>query len=87
MTSRFVRTLDQPSFDNACAALMRRVEASYAPTLMVGIRTGGLVVAQAMARAAANTLAIEPLTCRRAATGAKARLPFLRALLTALRDR
>ena len=87
MTSRFVRTLDQPSFDDACAALMRRVEASYAPTLMVGIRTGGLVVAQAMARAAVNTLAIQPLTCRRAADRCQGPALVPASLLPPCRDR
>ena len=45
-----VSTLHQPAFDSACAELMRLVEADYSPTLVVGIRTGGLVVAQSMIR-------------------------------------
>ncbi len=77
-------TLRQPAFDAACARLMRLVEADFAPTLLVGIRTGGLTVAEAMARAAAPGLPIMPITCQRAGTAAKSRLPWLRALLGAL---
>jgi hypothetical protein len=60
---------------------MRLVEADYAPTLIVGIRTGGLIVAQAMALAATPRLPVFPLTCRRVTTDAKSRLPLLRTLL------
>jgi hypoxanthine phosphoribosyltransferase len=71
-------------FDGACAALMRRVETQYAPDLLVGIRTGGLVVAEAMARAAVRPVTVLPLTCRRASTGTKARLGLLRTAATRL---
>ena len=51
-------TLQGPDFDRACADLMRLVEADYAPTLIVGIRTGGLIVAEAMALAATPRLPV-----------------------------
>lgn len=73
-----LRTLRQPAFDAACAALMRLVEADYAPTLIVGIRTGGLIVAEAMAHARSDALPVLPLTSRRTSTGRKMRLPGLR---------
>jgi hypoxanthine phosphoribosyltransferase len=79
-----VRTLDQPAFDIACANLLRMVATSYAPTLLVGVRTGGLVVAEAMARAAEGRLPVMPLTCRRASTATKSRVPFLHELLAVL---
>ena len=60
---------------------MRLVEADYAPTLIVGIRTGGLTVAHAMARGARSPVPVLPLTCRRPTTGAKSRLPLLRTVL------
>lgn len=60
------------------------VEADYAPTLVVGIRHGGFEVAASMVRAASAPLPLLPVTCRRAATGAKARVPLLRSVLTAL---
>jgi len=79
-----VRTLRMPEFESACGKLMRLVEIDYAPTLIVGIPTGGLVVAQVMARAAAMPPPILPLTCRRANTDAKSRLKLVRSLLSTL---
>jgi hypoxanthine phosphoribosyltransferase len=77
-------TLPQPAFDMACGELMRLVEAQFAPTLVVGIRTGGLIVARSMVRSAASPLLVLPLTCRRASTGVKSRTPMLRHLLAVL---
>lgn len=54
------------------------------PTLIVGIRTGGLIVAQSMVRAAASPVLVLPLTCRRTGTGVKSRVPLLRTMLAAL---
>jgi uncharacterized protein len=79
-----LRTLQQPAFEAACALLMRLVEADYAPTLIIGIRTGGLVVAEAMVRARAAPLPVLPLTCRRPGTNAKARVPLLRTAVASL---
>jgi hypothetical protein len=79
-----VMTLFGPTFDRACADLMRLVEADYAPTHIVGIRTGGLTVANAMAAAASAALPVLPLTCRRVTTGTKSRLPLLRSIPGAL---
>jgi uncharacterized protein len=79
-----VRTLQLPAFDSACAELMQLVEADYSPILVVGIRTGGLVVAQSMIRAAATSLPVVALTCRRELTQLKSRLKPVRALLSAL---
>ena len=67
-------TLHQSAFDSACAELMRLVEVDYAPILVVGIRTGGLVVAQSMIRAASTPLPVLALTCRRELTKVKSRL-------------
>jgi hypoxanthine phosphoribosyltransferase len=63
---------------------MQLVEADYRPTLVVGIRFGGYEVAESMVRAASAPLPILPVTCRRAATKAKACIPTLRSVLTAL---
>lgn len=76
------RTLGQAAFDAACTELMRIVERDYAPTLLVGVRTGGLVVAETMARTA--SLPVLPLTCRRPTTSFKSRIPGLKPLLAAL---
>jgi hypoxanthine phosphoribosyltransferase len=63
---------------------MQMVEADYRPTLVVGIRFGGYEVAESMVRAASAPVPVLPITCRRAATNAKARIPALRSMLTAL---
>ena len=63
---------------------MRLVERDYAPTLIVGVRTGGLVVAECMARYASLPLSVLPVTSRRASTNTKARIPLFRATLSAL---
>jgi hypothetical protein len=79
-----VCTLHQTAFASACTELMRLVEVDYAPILVVGIRTGGLVVAQSMIRAASTPLPILALTCRRELTQVKSRLKPVRTLLSAL---
>lgn len=60
------------------------VEHDFTPALLVGVRTGGLVVAEAMARAAATATAVLPLTCRRPGTRLKSRIPGLRKMLALL---
>jgi hypoxanthine phosphoribosyltransferase len=74
-------TLQGARFAGACRELMRLVERDYQPTLIVGIRTGGLVVAEAMVRDASAAIPVLPLTCRRATTGTKSRMPLLRQVL------
>jgi uncharacterized protein len=80
-TTYAVRTLNQGDFDAACASLMRAVLQDYDPTLLIGIRTGGLVVAEAMARSIERVPLVMPLTCRRPSTAAKSRLPMLHKVL------
>jgi hypoxanthine phosphoribosyltransferase len=79
-----LRTLRPTEFHAACAELTRMVEADYAPTLVLGIRTGGLTVAESMVRTASAPLPVLPVTCRRTATEAKSHLPLLRAALATL---
>jgi hypoxanthine phosphoribosyltransferase len=79
-----VHNLDAPRFASACASLMRQAMADFRPDLLVGIRTGGHVVAEAMARAAPSPIPVLPLTCRRASTAAKSRFKLLPAILAAL---
>jgi hypoxanthine phosphoribosyltransferase len=81
MPRKLVHTLDEVSFAVACTNLMHRVLADYDPDLLVGIRTGGLVVAETMAQTLAGSFAVLPLTCRRPATGIKAQLKCLPRLL------
>lgn len=79
-----LRILGQHEFEAACAQLMRLVEQDYEPALIVGIRTGGMVVAECMARHSSLPLPVLPVTSRRASTNTKARIPLFRATLSAL---
>ena len=63
---------------------MRHVETHFDPTLIVGIRSGGLIVAQSMAHAAREGLDVLPVTSRRASTAAKERVPFIGSILKTL---
>jgi len=78
------RTLRQAAFDDACADLLGMARRDGEPDLLIGIRTGGLVVAESMARAAAYRIPVMPLTCRRPGTRLKSRIPGLKAILTAM---
>jgi hypoxanthine phosphoribosyltransferase len=79
-----INNLTRERFESACAALMHQVLEQFRPDLIVGIRTGGLVVAEAMACAAPAAIPVLPLTCRRASTGVKSRIKVLPAVLAAL---
>jgi hypoxanthine phosphoribosyltransferase len=76
------RTLGRTTFDAACAELTIMVGRDYAPALLVGVRTGGFVVAETMARM--TSLPVLPLTCRRPTTALKSLVPGLKPLLSAL---
>ncbi len=80
-----VISLDQAGFDAACAELFGTVQQSFQPDLLIAIPTGGLWVAEAMARSV--TRAVPPilkLTCRRPSTQAKQGSRLFRTLLTRL---
>jgi hypoxanthine phosphoribosyltransferase len=79
-----VVTFDQAAFDEACAELMRLVLHDGYPDALIGIRTGGLYVAESMARAAGNAVSVLSLTCRRNSTHYKSKMSGLKKLLTGL---
>jgi hypoxanthine phosphoribosyltransferase len=79
-----VHNLDAEKFATACTALMRRVLVEFRPDLLVGVRTGGLVVAETMAGAVSPSVTVLPLTCRRASTGMKSRIKLLPTILASL---
>jgi uncharacterized protein len=70
---RGVISFDERGFANACGALMRLVARDWCPDVLIGIRTGGLIVAEAMARADGTNLPVIGMTCRRPSTAHKAR--------------
>ena len=81
---RGVVTFDRAAFDEACAALMRLVAQDGMPDALIGIRTGGLYVAESMAKATGFTVPVMSLTCRRPSTAAKSKFGMVRKIAAAL---
>lgn len=81
--TRPLLTLDQDQFVVACRDLMVRVLQRWRPEAIVGIRTGGFLVAQTMARHASN-IAVIPVTCRRPSTKYKQVLGVAKAAVARL---
>lgn len=79
-----VVSFDHAAFDEACAALMQLVVHDEWPDVLIGIRTGGLYVAESMAKAVKFSLPVLSLTCRRKSTAAKNRLGPVKRLIAAL---
>jgi hypoxanthine phosphoribosyltransferase len=79
-----VVSFDPAGFEDACADLMRQVQADFRPDALIAVPTGGLHVAEAMARSAGGRLPVLSMTCRRASTAAKNRLAGLKALAARL---
>lgn len=78
------RTFGPDTFAAASGELLSMAAHDFAPALLVGVRTGGLVVAETMARLASPPLPVLPLTCRRPTTTFKSHVPGLRPLLATL---
>ena len=79
-----VVSFDRKSFAEVCAELMRRVNREGPPDVLIGIRTGGLVVAEAMATAVAGAVPILALTCRRPSSRHKPKSSTIRRLVAKL---
>ncbi len=79
-----VQSLVGSAFDKACANLMHAVACDCRPDLLVGVRTGGLIVAEAMAQSISDAPPVLPLTSRRSGTSAKSRVKFLPLVLRRL---
>jgi len=79
-----VVSFDRKSFAEVCAELMRRVNRDRRPDVLIGIRTGGLVVAEAMARAAGGEVPVLAMTCRRPSSRRKPTSSTMRRLVAQL---
>jgi hypoxanthine phosphoribosyltransferase len=79
-----VVSFDQYHFDDACAALMDRVLEGGRPDALIGIRTGGMYVAEAMARSDGGRMPVLSMTCRRPTTSYKQGIATLKTLVTSL---
>jgi hypothetical protein len=80
-----VRTIDRARFRDGCGTLWDLAQAGLQPQLVVGIRSGGWWVVEAMiaARAPANVVFL-PLTCRRPTSDIKGGSATFRFLLRVL---
>jgi hypoxanthine phosphoribosyltransferase len=79
-----VVSFDQDHFDGACGDLMDTVLENGRPDALIGIRTGGLYVAEAMARSDGSRLPVLSLTCRRPSSAYKNGVSGLKTLVTSL---
>ena len=79
-----VVTLGPAEFRAACLGLLARAGREGLPDIVVGIRTGGMHVAQAMAAALPAGTHVLGITCRRPGTAAKQRAPLLTRVLRRL---
>lgn len=80
-----VITLDQARFGQACRDLWSTATADGRPDILLGIRTGGYAVAQAMLDGTnGEDVVLLPITRRRASTAAKNNNPWVGATLRRL---
>ncbi len=79
-----ILSLDRRGFDRACAELMQLVMQDGRPDVLIGIRTGGFYVADAMADAIDQPVPILSVTCRRPSTRYKGSLGGLKAIIAKL---
>lgn len=79
-----VQTLDKPRLTSASADLAR-IASAFGPDLLIGIRSGGYVVAQSMAPHFPLTTLL-PITCRRTSTQKKQGSSALKNILRKLPD-
>ena len=82
-----VRTLDAYALREAAEKLMAMAEKDFSPNLLIGIRSGGYVVAEAMSESIGGRILLLPITRQRPSTEKKkqsagfkeilARMPYL----------
>lgn len=80
---RRVITLDDARFGQACRDLGRIAAARFKPQIVVGIRTGGYLVAEAMRPSFAPEVEILPIRKQRPSTKLKGEAPWRKRLLRA----
>jgi uncharacterized protein len=79
-----VLNFSRESFDAACTELLHRAIRDTRPDLIIGIPTGGLYVAQSMARAVGDAIPVLALTCRRPSSRLKRATSLVRELVVRL---
>jgi len=84
LKQRDVVTFDRDGFDVACASLMQLVVQDGEPDAIIGIRTGGLYVAESMAKSVGFSLPVMSLTCRRPSTKTKSKFSAVKKIVSSL---
>ena len=84
LKQRDVVTFDSAAFDEACGALMQLVVHDGFPDVLIGIRTGGLYVADSMAKSVGHSLPVLTLTCRRPSTSTKSKFGAVKKIVSSL---
>jgi hypoxanthine phosphoribosyltransferase len=79
-----VKTLDQAALATAAQDLARLTLASGQPDLVIGIRTGGFLVAELAMPALPKSALLLPITCRRPSTAHKEKSGALKQILKRL---
>jgi hypoxanthine phosphoribosyltransferase len=75
-----VKTLDSIGLKKASEELRALVAKDFAAQLLIGIRTGGFVVAEAFSQAT-QPIPLVPITCRRPSTGKKQKSSLLKKIV------
>jgi hypoxanthine phosphoribosyltransferase len=84
LKQRDVVTFDREAFDEACGSLMQLVVQDGWPDVLIGIRTGGLFVAESMAKSVGYSLPVLSLTCRRPSSAAKSKFGAVKKIVSSL---
>jgi len=79
-----VISFSRGEFSEACVRLMNLVMIDWHPDILIGIRTGGYLVAKSMTHAPEAPLHVLPITCRRPTTRLKMISKTLRKLVSLL---
>lgn len=79
-----VQTLDERGLQAAAHQLAAQVQQDFRPNIVLGVRTGGYIVADLMMEALPVEAILLPITCRRPSTGKKQKFAAVKDMLKAL---
>ncbi len=79
-----VQTLDERGLQAAAHQLAAQVQQDFRPNIVLGVRTGGYIVADLMMEALPVEAILLPITCRRPSTGKKQKFSAVKDMLKAL---
>jgi hypothetical protein len=79
-----VRTLHPDDLRKASEELLSLARRNFTPDLLIGVRSGGYIVAELMMDVAPQGCGLLPITCRRPSTGGKNKFAFIKRMLQSL---